>query len=230
MKGVIAGVIAGFVGALVWAFIVVFTGYEIGWLAWGIGAVVGGAVAWGTEGSKVNGLIAVVIAVAAILGGKLASVEIAIAREVKSANAEVKQGMDADDEYMKAWLAWGIVASYEAKGMKIEWPEGVDPEEASEKKDYPGMIWGMAESAWASMSDEGKANLRREVETEVTANIKAYAASIRGEGFIESFSGFDVIFILLAVMTAFKVASNAGSEGAAESVAETDDREGLNDQ
>ena len=35
-----AGLVAALVGGLVWAGIVLFTNYEIGWVAWGIGGLV----------------------------------------------------------------------------------------------------------------------------------------------------------------------------------------------
>ena len=35
------GVVAGSIGALIWAAIAYFTGYEVGWVAWGVGGLVG---------------------------------------------------------------------------------------------------------------------------------------------------------------------------------------------
>jgi hypothetical protein len=70
MKGIFAGIIAGIAGALVWAIVAYFTGFEIGWLAWGVGALVGAAVAWGSEGTQTTGVVAVIITVIAIIAGK----------------------------------------------------------------------------------------------------------------------------------------------------------------
>ncbi len=97
MKGIIAGVIAGFAGALVWAAIVVFAGFEIGWLAWGIGAAVGGAVAWGSEGTPAMGVAAVVISVLAIAGGKYFSVEMFLANGMDDANQQIAQQLETDE-------------------------------------------------------------------------------------------------------------------------------------
>jgi hypothetical protein len=222
MKGIIAGVIAGVAGALVWAGIAVSTGYEIGWLAWGIGAAVGAAVAWGSVGSKANGSIAVVIAVVAILGGKFASVEMSISKEVKAANEDISKSIDSDDEYVMTWLADVIVASAKDKGKRVEWPAGVTAETASEKKDYPGEIWAMTEIAWSTMSEEKKASFKSEVQEQVQANVDLYMSSVRGEGFMASFSPFDIVFFFLAISTAYRIASKEDGEVVVEN--EVDER------
>jgi phosphate/sulfate permease len=74
VKGIIGGLIAAVIGAGVWAAIAYFTGYEIGWIAWGIGALVGfvAAKAAGDDAGDGLGIVAAVIAVLAILGGKYA--------------------------------------------------------------------------------------------------------------------------------------------------------------
>ncbi len=70
LAGAIAGAVAG---AAVWAAITYFTGYEIGYVAWGIGAAVGGGAALlGGEGAT-SGLVCAVLALAAILLGKIAA-------------------------------------------------------------------------------------------------------------------------------------------------------------
>lgn len=73
---VLTAVLVGFGAAVVvgvgWGLIVKWTGYEIGFAAWGVGFVVGTAVAFGAQGRR--GLpfpaIAVVLALAGILLGK----------------------------------------------------------------------------------------------------------------------------------------------------------------
>jgi MFS family permease len=71
----LAGLIAAIVGGVVWGLIVRWSGYEVGFVAWGIGFVVGTAVAFGARG--VRGLsyqaLAVVLALAGIVLGKYLS-------------------------------------------------------------------------------------------------------------------------------------------------------------
>ena len=40
-RGIIGGALGGLIGAVIWAGISYFTGYEIGWIAWGVGGMVG---------------------------------------------------------------------------------------------------------------------------------------------------------------------------------------------
>lgn len=120
MKGLIAGIIAGIAGAALWAGIAAVTGFEIGWLAWGIGAAVGAAVAWGSEGSPVTGGLAVVIAILAIVTGKYITVEIVLAKEMGTANEEIARQMETE-EYLISWLADGMVYNLTEAGQTINW-------------------------------------------------------------------------------------------------------------
>lgn len=52
MPGLVGGVLAALIGGGVWAAIVVLTDYEIGFIAWGIGALCGFAVVWFAKGRK----------------------------------------------------------------------------------------------------------------------------------------------------------------------------------
>ena len=212
MKGIIAGVIAGILGALVWALVVVLTGMEIGYLAWGIGILVGIAVAWGTEGGQKNGIIAVVIVVLAILAGKYASVEIMISKEVKLANARIKQSMQEDDELLISWLADEIVFKIESNGGKVTWPKGVTADTADKKEDYPSEIWFSAKTAWAAMTDEEKAKFKSDVEAQIKISMDDFVNQVRGEGFLASFGVIDIIFFFLAISTAFKIASRQNTQ------------------
>jgi hypothetical protein len=85
--------VAAVAGALVWAGIAYFTGYEVGWVAWGIGAVVGGAaVATGGRG-QVMAVTCAGFALVAILGGKLLTIQLhvdsALRRELAPHYAEM---------------------------------------------------------------------------------------------------------------------------------------------
>jgi len=69
-KAYIGAILAAAVGAGLWAAVSHFLSLEIGWLAWGIGAMVGGvAFALGGRG-PVSGGTAAILTIAAMLGGK----------------------------------------------------------------------------------------------------------------------------------------------------------------
>lgn len=79
IKCVIGGLIGGVLGTAVWAAIAYFAHAEVGWIAWGIGFVVGFGVRFmsAEEQGFMPGMIAVVIAVVSVLAGKYAAVELA---------------------------------------------------------------------------------------------------------------------------------------------------------
>lgn len=72
MKAIIFGFIGGIIGAVIWGAIAYFAHSEVGYVAWGIGGLVGLCVRGGAEelDDGFAGLIAAVISVVSILAGK----------------------------------------------------------------------------------------------------------------------------------------------------------------
>lgn len=209
MKGIITGFVAGIAGAGIWAIIAALTGSEIGWVAWGIGAVVGVAVAWGSKGSSAaGGVIAAIITIVAIVGGKFATVEIVLGKDVKDINQTTAQIIQ-DDDYMISWIVADIIGDMTQEGMKIDWPEGVDPENITSKADYPTSIWATAEESWNAGSDKKKADYRKVIEKQIEANVQLYTSETRKASFLGSFGVIDIIFFVIAIGTAYKIASKA---------------------
>jgi hypothetical protein len=70
-----AGLVAAIVGGIVWGLIVKWTDYEVGFVAWGIGFLVGIAVLAATRGARgpVFQVVAVLCALVGILVGKYLS-------------------------------------------------------------------------------------------------------------------------------------------------------------
>ena len=70
--GILAGVGASIVGALIWMGITVLSGLHIGYVALGVGALVGFAVRWAGRGhTPVFGVIGAVLTLVGILVGEL---------------------------------------------------------------------------------------------------------------------------------------------------------------
>jgi len=83
-----AGVIAALVGALAWAALAYFSGYEVGYLAWGIGLAVGFAIARLGGHGTATGATAAVLTVLAIFSGKLLATQVLVEKELsESLNA-----------------------------------------------------------------------------------------------------------------------------------------------
>ena len=72
LTGALAGLVAAIAGGIVWALIVRWTDYEIGFVAWGIGFIVGTAVVFGSRNTRgvAFQLIAVLLALIGIAIGK----------------------------------------------------------------------------------------------------------------------------------------------------------------
>lgn len=207
MKGLFAGIAAGAVGAFLWGLIAMATGFEIGWIAWGIGLAVGAGVAWGTDGGKASGVLAVVISVLAIIGGKFIAMEMVMGRETKTIGADIAERIEIDEEYVISWLADMIVYEREQAGIAVRWPGGTGGEAPQVQADYPPDVWASAVEAWAAMSETEKQEFRQQVRETAMRNVNTMAAMYRNEGFVGSFGVMDVIFFFLAVATAYRVGS-----------------------
>lgn len=82
MVGLVLGLVAALVSAVVWAGIAYFANYEIGWLAIGVGFLVGIAVLAGGKGvSAKYGVLGGALALFGILAGKYFTVIAVVARE-----------------------------------------------------------------------------------------------------------------------------------------------------
>lgn len=80
--GIIAGVIAAVIGAIIWACISAWTEYQIGWMAIGVGALVGFAVRFLGKGSSLKfGIIGAILSLFGCLMGNLLAVCIAASKE-----------------------------------------------------------------------------------------------------------------------------------------------------
>ena len=71
-RGAIFSAIGAALGAAIWYVVVLFTGYEIGWIAWGLGFAAGAGMAYGHEDDDgtTAGVIAAGISVLGILAAK----------------------------------------------------------------------------------------------------------------------------------------------------------------
>ena len=202
VKWIIAGAIGGAIGAAIWAGITYSTHHEIGWIAWGIGVLVGIAVrmAAGSTDGFGPGIVAAVIAVLSICGGKYA----ASALLTRDAMAEIGTMSFTEDDMIES-LAGEIAEERTAAGKKLKWPPGKSDETAEQLTDYPADVQAEAKKQWGSKPAEERQKLITE-RTEAFQNItNMLAGEFRKQGFLASFSPMDALFFLLAVMSAFKI-------------------------
>jgi hypothetical protein len=219
MRWAAGGMVGAAVGALAWALVTRYTGYEIGWVAWIIGGVVGLGVRVGAGKTGATGMgpgvVAVGCAVLGVLAGKYFAVSwIASSPKVKQqidsvVNAELTKYYN--DEYVISYIADDIVEEYQEQGRALRYPEGANLEDPSSRADYPSDVWRRAERTWNSMSVTDQIEYRDALRERTRALMHASYNSRRGEiaveAFRRSFNAFDILWIVLAVLTAWRIGS-----------------------
>ena len=95
LRGAVVGAVAGAVGAFLWAAITVATMFQIGWLAVGIGFLVGAGVRWGGRGvTTAFGVVGAAIALISVVAGNFLSLLGILAGEVNASYLEIATQFD----------------------------------------------------------------------------------------------------------------------------------------
>ena len=95
VMGFLYGLFAALAGAIVWAGATIATGYQIGWLAVGIGFLVGNAVRAGGKGiDQAYGIVGAVLSLFGCALGNLLAVAWFVSQEYGVPISEVLSGMD----------------------------------------------------------------------------------------------------------------------------------------
>ncbi len=91
VRAIAAGLIAAVVGGVAWGLIVKISDYEVGFVAWGIGFLVGTAVVLATRGARGRHLqiVAVLLALVGILIGKYLSFALITQEDAESFGASI---------------------------------------------------------------------------------------------------------------------------------------------
>lgn len=200
----LGGVIAGALGAILWAAISYYGNVEIGWLAWGIGAAVGVAVSVGTKGGGLfPALIAVLITTLSLCGGKYLAVRMAFS-EIEEAVATVS--FDFTDEDCVSAIANESVTEKISAGEYVVFKNGKSIDDAEGLEDYPADIVKSAQLTWDKKSPIEQSDYKAAREEEFSEMMSAFKADIMHQGFMASFSGMDIVFFLLGIASAGKIA------------------------
>jgi hypothetical protein len=203
IKWLIAGIIGGLIGAAVWAGISYATNYEVGWIAWGIGFLVGVCVrisAGENEEGFAPGAVAAVIAVGAVLLGKYAAVSLLVSSFSISAD---ELNFTAED--MIVSFADDIVEQRTSRGQSVVFPNGMTVETASTQADYPADVWQEAAAKWAAIPAAEQQQQIAQRTKAMQAIVGGLAGNVRGDAFANSFGLFDALWFFLAAVTAFKI-------------------------
>ncbi|MGV6815197.1 MAG: hypothetical protein ACWA5W_09355 [Phycisphaerales bacterium] len=180
----IGAIVGGIIGAAIWAAISYFTGYEIGWIAWGIGALVGmGASISPLEsggGGAVTGAMAAIVAMASITGGKYAASHFAVQQAFGGTTAlEPMTIDDVEEQWLMTRLADDHCKELIDNGGTIDW--GGDElyiKAAYWPEDYPQDVVDQTNLAWTRMNKADKTKLRQRIVQDTLAEDPGYDLSI----------------------------------------------------
>lgn len=207
----VAACVAGLVGAGAWALLSIGANFEIGYLAWAIGGLVGLAtVKLGGRGTLMAGAAAAIVLLS-IFGGKYIAVQADINSSIEEATDQSAfvayiEEMTTDSEALKALgenptneqLA---VMMHECSFVE-EKSADVTDEQIADFREYnmPDLItFDAAEADYAAWSQEQQAW--------ITLQVDAAGGIV---GFVgDDLGAMDLIFLLLGITTAFGMVSKA---------------------
>lgn len=187
-----AGLVAALIGGAVWAAIAIFGNLEVGWVAWGIGAAVGGAMALTTPArSRKLAVVAAMLALVGLAAGK--------AMTFAGSAGPIAEEIMEEDGYMQGMTAWQMYA------------EGaLSPDLQTAVADTEARGDTLTDALWADMLEEAEGRLAAMSEEDRRALARETAGGmIRQMGIVEGMkaqlSGFDFLWIALALATAFRI-------------------------
>lgn len=189
---ILVGAGVGLLGGIAWAAIVALTDYELGYVAWGIGALIGYAMARSTpQRSTELALIAAVIAITSLLVGKV------LIQHFVTGPA-FRQTLRDSPEAVGAAAAWGLRE------------EHAFPPPLQARLDSLSETDTLPDALWEEMVAAGHEHARTLPDTERTQLAEYYAATIGAsvgpwQQLRWGFSLWDLLWFGLAISTAWRL-------------------------
>lgn len=181
----IAGGIAAAIGAGIWAGIVMVTGYEIGYVAWGVGLITGiGAVAGAGGQSFFTGLVSGGLALGGVIFAKVLIVMWVVPSMLTSGSLLYDEAKETPNGFVKAYIV-----VQEGKNNEVTQDEAI--------------------KAVGSMNEKQKRELMGELGELI---VDGEVPGVPGIELADTFSGMDGVFIALAVFTAFGIGNGKPGE------------------
>ena len=218
---VAAGFVSAIIGSVIWAGIVYYIDYEIGFVAWAIGVLIGFVMAViANEKSIMLGIIASLFAIISIVGGKYFIAKwyvMPLLEEEFSALLEVPldetiQNWVNDPDLMFQAICHHLAGQGEfddefaEKVMSVY--EGDDPDPDLKEKILAAhdRILELRDS-YSHTRKEDIARQQIAETTELIKNALIHNISLR-DAFFATFSFFDIFWIILAISSAYRIASS----------------------
>ncbi len=201
VPAVIAGAVAAVVGGAVWAAIVKFANLEVGWVAWGVGLLVGVAMAAVTpQRGRAMAMLAALLAAGGLVAGKTMIIKFAT-------EPALAEEIAADEE----WLA-------EAAAHELYAIDAL-PEDVRARYDALADDDTIPDALWADMLAAGAAHLEAAEPEDRDSIAEGYASYLlSGIDFMTllqmQMSLWDLLWFGLAISTAWKIMAREGSAAA----------------
>ena len=206
VKGILGALLGGLLGAAIWAAVVYFTGYEIKYVAIGVGALAGLGSRWVGGGRDYHlGLFAAACAFIAILGGQYFAAKIYISGPGSLEYAEMEYEFKVEQAQEAAELKTeqdlkDFIAAIRSTYLKPVAPQSITAQAVAEfkSKELPALqiLATGGESKTAFIEQERKALLA----TMTTRDI-----------FLAGFSPYLLFWVFAGVAAAWKIASDYGT-------------------
>ncbi|MFG0253334.1 MAG: hypothetical protein ACF8NJ_10725 [Phycisphaerales bacterium JB038] len=125
----------------------------------------------------------------------------------------------ANPDYVISYVADDIAAEWEDEGRQLDWPALEMDREPAYAEDYPPAVWQEALDQWEAMTDTERRDFKQDVLAYEDAMYERYVqdvgAQVKWQAFLASFSIFDLLWVFLAVASAWKLGT-----GEAQSIGE----------
>ena len=223
---IIGAVIGGAIGAAIWAAVAHFTGYEIGFLATGVGAIcgIGAVIGAGGDGNAWSGTVAVVVAIISIITGKtiVNSIYVDQLQSIKIAVEESMETQHTLDDFQEEDAVFNIASDIawelEEAGQTIQWPNpDIDLYEALSLSDFPQSIVDQTNKKWDSMDADERIEYRQSQIDEFNEASVAFNNFLDEEmdassDLMSNLSPFDALWAFLALGAAWQFGNGGFSE------------------
>jgi len=212
----LVALLAAAAGALAWGAVAFFTGYEVGYVAWALGGLVGLAMARFGGRRTACASIAAVLTVAGIAGGKLLGTRFVVEKEIRE-NCEATFTRQLHAEFVSDAADFAQLDADAGDGelrdfmvehgyTSADSPEGVPDEELQGFLAINAPLLRALHATPTSYEDwyaERVAESRQALEE----NFSIVQANLDG------LNGYDLLFVALGVSTAFGIVRRAGDNG-----------------
>lgn len=185
-RALVGGVAGGVIGVILWTSVTYFTGYEIGWVAWFVGVLTGAGVSASIErrGGILTGMLACLIAIGTVGAGKVAMARMAASEAI----ASIGESFTDEDAVFH---------------MTRNDPEA----EPMDEEGYDRAAFDRAAARWEAMSETERDAYRLQAANEVRQEMESNSEAVTVVALFQSLSPYDILWIILAGVSAFKLAS-----------------------